>query len=317
MRKLFAMFTSLLAIFALAACTTEVPSATGAAPNKSRDVAIMTQVYAVPIVKDLVDKMSGSMTERGWKPSVSDTSNDFNKLNSLIQDAAARRVGAIVLVAADPEQIAPGLESAKTAGVPVFFVFGGTEPRDDVMLMIASDDAGSGRNSAQALIDSYRGSGTVLMIGADAVPSNRVRTEAAQAAFKAAGIPTTDVKQITQPSSSQEDGMNLTHDYIQANPGELAGVWSVIDEASVGAAQALERAGTDGVPVVGVGGSEQARAEIAKGGPFTASVITDHRVIVSTLVNAMAANFDGTPPAEPLVLISGEVVDASNVADFS
>lgn len=317
MRKILALFIGILTIFAVSGCTVDTPEAQGGPPSDNRDVAIMTQVYGVPIVKDLVDKMAGEMEAKGWDPAVSDTNNDFNKLNSLIQDAVTRQVGSIVLVAADPEQIAPGLEAANRSGVPVFFIFGGSEPHENVDLMIANDDTSGGSDSAQVLIDSYSGSGKVLMISDDRVPANRARTVAAQAAFEKAGIPVTDVKQIKQPSAAQEEGMNLTTDYIQANRGDLAAVWSVIDEASIGAAQAVEREKITGVPTIGIGGSEQARAEIAKGGPFVASIITDQKVIVSSLVDAMDANFNGTPPAEPLLLITGEVVDKSNVDDFS
>jgi ribose transport system substrate-binding protein len=60
-------------------------------------------------------------------------------------------------------------------------------------------------------------------------------------------------------------------------PGSISAVWAAWDDPALGALQAIEDAGRadEGIVIVGIDATEQARDAIAQGGNFEASVAQD------------------------------------------
>lgn len=104
-------------------------------------------------------------------------------------------------------------------------------------------------------------------------------------------------------------------DFLTANPGEdaLDGVWAGWDEPALGATQALEAASRTGVRVVGVDGQDFALEEIAKGGPFGATVKQDWSAISVEVADLIEAFFGGEEPAEEQVELPGQLITESDL----
>ena len=64
--------------------------------------------------------MKAGMEEQGITVTVVDTKGDFAQLASRIEDTISSKADAMVLVSADPTQVATQLQSAFDAGIPVF-----------------------------------------------------------------------------------------------------------------------------------------------------------------------------------------------------
>ncbi|MFO7631162.1 MAG: substrate-binding domain-containing protein, partial [Caldilinea sp.] len=103
---------------------------------------------------------------------------------------------------------------------------------------------------------------------------------------------------------------NATQDLLTAYPndGDIAGIWAGWDEPALGATQAIEVAGRSGITVVGIDGTDFARAEIVKGGPFAASIAQDFDGMAQQLVDIVAAYLNGEQPASESVQIPGVLV---------
>jgi ribose transport system substrate-binding protein len=102
----------------------------------------------------------------------------------------------------------------------------------------------------------------------------------------------------------------LTQDLLVANPakGSIAGVWAGWDEPAMGAVQAAIAAGRTEIKVVGIDGTPFARAEIAKKGPFLASVAQDFDAMAAKVAELIEGTLDGKRPSEQLYRLPGKLV---------
>lgn len=305
-----ALALPVVAALALGACGTDAePEADGAPQEEtaaSVEVAVLTPYLANAATKEVIELFQAEGEERGWEVSVVDTAGDFNKLNSAFQDAAAQGPDAIVLGTGDPAQISLGLNAAADAGVPVFAIDAGAA--DGIAANVTSDNVDLGEQSANALIDAMGGEGAVVMLTHDPHPGVKARSEGARAVFEEAGIEVLEAKHVEVPGPV-EDARASVQDLVSARGGDITGIWGGWDEPALGATQALEAAGVDDVPVVGVDGQDFAIAEIEKGGPFVATVKQDWPAIaerVAELVEAKVVNSED--PAENNVELPGSLV---------
>ncbi len=141
-------------------------------------------------------------------------------------------------------------------------------------------------------------------------PGVRERAAAAAAYFATqSGIEVVAKKHIEVPGPL-DFARKLSQDILTASPakGSIAGVWAGWDEPAMGAVQAIEAAGRTEIKVVGIDGTPFAKAEIAKKGPFLASVAQDFDGMAAKLVEVIEASFAGTKPAEQLIKIAGKLI---------
>jgi len=307
-RLLFA----LVLMLSLAACTAVAPAPSSGEPSAPADatvtVAVVTPYMANATTKYAIEQFEKYAKEKGWNVTVTDTNADFNLLVSRIEDAVTQRVDAIVLGMGDPAQMSKGLEAAQAAGIPVFGLDAGNGP--GVVLNITSDNGQLGKETAHFLAEAIGGKGNVIMFTHDPHPGVRARAEAAAAEFANYPEITIIEKKHIEVPGPVDFARNLTQDLLTAYPndGDIAGIWAGWDEPALGATQAIEAAGRSGILVVGIDGTDFARAEIAKGGPFIASIAQDFDGMARQLVDIIDAYFNGQPPAGETVQIPGVLI---------
>jgi ribose transport system substrate-binding protein len=311
--KLLLLFTLLVT---LAACVPvqPAPAATGdtAASSDAITVAVVTPYLANATTKYVIDRFQAEGTAKGWNVTVTDTNADFNELVNRIDNAVTQGVDAIVLGMGDPAQMTKGLESAAAAGIPVFGLDAGVA--DNVALNITSDNGQLGKETAHQLAEAIGGKGNVVMFTHDPHPGVRARAEAAAAEFaNYPDIMVIEKKHIEVPGPV-DFARTLTQDLLTANPdaGSIAGIWAGWDEPALGAVQAIEAAGRAEILVVGIDGTDFAKAEIAKGGPFNASIAQDFDGMAAQLAGIVEEYLNGTQPDSNLVTIPGILITAEN-----
>jgi ribose transport system substrate-binding protein len=303
---------ALVVTLSLTACAAVAPAATtgdAAAPAEATvTVAVVTPYMANATTKYAIEQFEKYGKEQGWNVTVTDTNADFNQLVSRIEDAVTQQVDAIVLGMGDPAQMTKGLESAQAAGIPVFGLDAGNGP--GVVLNITSDNGQLGKETAHFLAEAIGGKGNVIMFTHDPHPGVRARAEAAAAEFANYPEITIIEKKHIEVPGPVDFARNATQDLLTAYPndGDIAGIWAGWDEPALGATQAIEAAGRTGIAVVGIDGTDFARAEIAKGGPFVASIAQDFDGMAQQLAAIIAASLNGEQPASETVQIPGVLV---------
>ena len=309
-RSIVRMLLAIVILASLAACTPVVSPAGGASGAASATVAVVTPYMANATTKYAIDQFEQYGEAKGWNVTVTDTNADFNLLVSRIEDAVTQQVDAIVLGMGDPAQMTKGLDAAAAAGIPVFGLDAGNGP--GVVLNITSDNGQLGQETAHFLAEAIGGEGAVVLFTHDPHPGVRARAEAAAAEFaNYPGITVVEKKHIEVPGPV-DFARSTTQDLLTAYPndGDIAGIWAGWDEPALGATQAIEAAGRSGIAVVGIDGTDFARAEIGKGGPFVASIAQDFDGMAQQLAEIIAAYLAGEAPASESVQIPGVLVTA-------
>lgn len=314
--KLLLLFTLLVT---LAACVPVQPAAPAASSGDAAPttgdtitVAVVTPYLANVTTKYVIDRFQAEGAAKGWNVTVTDTNSDFNELVNRIDNAVTQGVDAIVLGMGDPAQMTKGLESAAAAGIPVFGLDAGVA--DNVALNITSDNGQLGKETAHQLAEAIGGKGNVVMFTHDPHPGVRARAEAAAAEFaNYPDITVMEKKHIEVPGPI-DFARTLTQDLLTANPdaGSIAGIWAGWDEPALGAVQAIEAGGRTEILVVGIDGTDVAKAEIAKGGPFNATIGQDFDGMAAQLAGIIEAYLNGTQPDSNLVTIPGVLITAEN-----
>ena len=289
-------------------------AATGdtAASSDAITVAVVTPYLANATTKYVIDRFQAEGTAKGWNVTVTDTNADFNELVNRIDNAVTQGVDAIVLGMGDPAQMTKGLESAAAAGIPVFGLDAGVA--DNMALNITSDNGQLGKETAHQLAEAIGGKGNVVMFTHDPHPGVRARAEAAAAEFANYPDITVIEKKHIEVPGPVDFARTLTQDLLTANPdaGSIAGIWAGWDEPALGAVQAIEAAGRAEILVVGIDGTDFAKAEIAKGGPFNASIAQDFDGMAAQLAGIIEEYLNGTQPDSNLVTIPGILITAEN-----
>ncbi len=258
--------------------------------------------------KYVIDRFKALGEAKGWKVTVTDTAGDFGLLVGRIQDAVTQKADAIVLGMGDPAQLTAGLAAATKAKIPVYGLDAGVV--DGVVLNVTSDNGDLGKVSAKALADAIGNKGRVIMFTHDPHPGVRARAVAATEYFASIpGITVVSKHHIGVPGPL-DNARKITEDLLTDSPekGSIAGIWAGWDEPAMGAVQAAIAAGRTEIKVVGIDGTPFARAEIAKNGPFIATVAQDFDLMAAKLVDLVAAGFKGEKPKDRVYWVPGKLV---------
>ncbi|WP_322794124.1 sugar ABC transporter substrate-binding protein [Bellilinea sp.] len=300
-------------VMLLTACAGPAPSPNAPAQSQTKTIAVVTPYMANETTKYVIDRFKSEAEAKGWRVTVTDTAGDFNLLVSRIQDAVAQKVDAIVLGMGDPAQMTQGLEAASKANIPVFGIDAGNAP--GVLVNVTSDNASLGKLSAETLVKAIGAKGNVVMFTHDPHPGVRARAAAAAEVFSAyPEIQVIEKKHIEVPGPL-DNARKITEDLLTAYPesGSIAGIWAGWDEPALGAVQAMLAAGRNEIKVVGIDGTDFAKAEIKKQGPFIASVAQDFDAMAAKTTEIMEAYFNGVKPQSESVLIPGLLLTAENI----
>ena len=313
-RSAIALTTLALAAAALAAPVAAQSPSAPAQTGAGKTIFIVSPDYAAqPAAKEAIDQFVAAAEARGYTTDLVDTASDNAAINGEITTAVSQGVDAIVTAFGTPQEFGEGLAAAGAAGVPVFGLDTGgvVEP---TLVNVTTDNKYLGEASAKAIIDALGGTGKVAIINFDPFEPVRLRAEAARAAFAAAGIEV--IEDTTgDPADSTGFAKATSLDWLTKHPaGELNAIWAGWDASALGAYQATQETGRTEVLVTGVDGQDFARAEVAKGGNWIATVRQDWPTIATTLTDIIDAHFAGTDPTEQIVYVPAVLLTKDNAA---
>lgn len=294
----------------LAACGGDDSGSSGGG-GAGKKLAIVSPYYSdQPATKEVVDAFRTAAEAKGHTVTLVDTKGDLAAVNNEMQNAISQKVDAIVLGMGDPKEFGAGLAAAKNAKIPVFGLDAGAA--DGVTANITSDNDFLGTTSAQALIDAMGGSGSIFIIHFDPFEPVRLRGAAARKLFQEKGIKVLEDIQ-GDPADSTGFAKTKVLELLTKYPkGQVQGIWVAWDASALGAYQATQEAGRTEVFVVGVDGQDFARAEIAKGNNWVATVRQDWPAIAAKALEVIEANFAGTAPTSQTIVVPGELITKDN-----
>jgi len=207
--------------------------------------------------------------KRGIQLVVTDAQGQTSKQVSDIEDLIARHVNVILLAPRVFDGLAPALQAAKAAKIPVILLdraAAGT-PGVDYVTLLVSDQVEEGRRAAQWLADQTKGSANIVELAG--TPGASVATDRA-AGFREvlAKYPNMKIVASQTGNFNRASGQGVMQNIAQSLGGTINAVYAHNDEMAIGAIQALlasgRKPGAD-VTIVSVDGERAALEAIGRG----------------------------------------------------
>ena len=302
-------------ILALVLLTLIFPATLSMAQDDTTDIVVMTPWLAQPGTQLMVEAFQTYAADKGWNVNVIDTAEDVAALVSRMEDVVLQAPDAIV-INVDPTQIAPGLQAAHDAGIPVFGLDSGTDPL--LVTNVTSNGYTMAAETATYVVDRLNGEGNVVMFIFEPYPPVQKRGAVARAIFE--NTPDITILDAITPSFDNgplEGARNAMEAVLLANPepGSISAVWAAWDDPALGALQAIEDAGRadEGIVIVGIDATEQARDAIAAGGNFEASVAQDFTGMGHTVADLIERYLAGDMNIRSTYYVPASLVTAADL----
>lgn len=215
----------------------------------------------------------------------------------LIEDAITRRVDAIMLAPLHADALVPGIQRARTAGIPVILVDSGANT-DVYNAFLFTDNAAAARLAASELARAIGGQGQVAIINAQAGAATTMLRENEFRSHMAANYPGVVIVGVQYSDGHAHIALNQATDFMTAFPN-LVGFYACNEGSTVGTGMAIEQRGMAGqIHFVGFDWSESIRGLIERG------------VLNATMVqNPFRMGYDGVQSA--FDIIQGRATDRS------
>jgi ribose transport system substrate-binding protein len=276
----------LLASLAGAGCARK-----GAGAAKS--VAVLTPYLSSTTTKQMVDMLESNIREKGWNATAVDTKNDFAALASRMEDLIASKVDAIVIVSADPSQIADQIKQADAAGIPVFGCDSGFI--EGVTVNATSDNYQMSELITGYLFDRINRRGNLVILTHRPHPGIFKRNERLDQIL----AENPDIRVVTEQHvdvpNPVENARTVMENVLLGNAGDgaITAVWCAWDEAAIGAVQAINDAGREGIVVTGIDGNAQAVEYIDQGSALVATVKQNFAGMAEIVIQELEKHFAG------------------------
>jgi ABC-type sugar transport system substrate-binding protein len=251
-------------------CLTTISAAGCARKKSSAYVVGFSQMesdnpWRLAETKSLKDEAA----KRGIELVVTDAQGQTSKQVSDVEDLIARKVSVILLAPRVFDGLAPALEAAKAAKIPVILLdraAAGT-PGVDYVTLLVSDEVEEGRRAARWLADQSRGTANIVELAG--TPGASVANDRA-AGFREVLAKYPNMKIIASQTGNfnRASGQSVMQNIAQSLGSRITAVFAHNDEMAIGGIQALLASGrTPGsdVTIVSVDGERAALEAIAKG----------------------------------------------------
>lgn len=182
-----------------------------------------------------------------------------------IEQFTQQQCGAIAVAANDPDALAPAMQQAESAGISTLsWDADVAEEGRQVFINQATFEA-IGQQLVDTMAQQTNGQGEFLVVTGSLTAPNQNSWIEAMEAHMAENYPGMSIAAIEPGEEDLQRGIDLTSDYLQANP-DTAGVFGITSVALPGAAEAVQQAGLDGqVAVTGLSTPNDVRPYIESG----------------------------------------------------
>jgi ribose transport system substrate-binding protein len=261
--------------------------------GKAKTVAILTPYLSSTTTKQMADILETNIRAKGWNSTTVDTKNDFAALASRMEDLVTSKVDAIVIISADPSQIADQIREADAAGIPVFGCDSGFI--EGITVNATSDNYQMSELITNFLVENMNRKGNLVILTHRPHPGIFRRNEKLDEIL--ARMP--DIKVVTEQHVDVPNPIDNARTVMEnillgnAADGAITAVWCAWDEAAIGAVQAINDAGRQGIIVTGIDGNAQAKEYIDQGSALIGTIEQNFTGMAEIVVDQIEQYFNG------------------------
>jgi len=179
---------------------------------------------------------------------------------SQVEDLIAQKVEGIALAPTDPGALAPVVDAAKAAGIPVVFV--DTLGSNEGVTFIGTNNEVGAALAAKYMCDNLpAGSEVAILQGVMAHSTAQFRANGAKSGLEGCGL-----KVVAEQTAEWDraKGLSVTENILAGNPN-IKGIFGSNDNMALGAVEALKAAARSDVMVVGYDANPDAAAAVIAG----------------------------------------------------
>jgi ribose transport system substrate-binding protein len=261
--------------------------------------------------------LKAEAAKRNYELVVSDAQGQTSKQVSDVEDLVARRVDVILLAPREFQGLAPALQAARAAKIPVILVDREAEGTagEDYVTFLGSNFIEQGERAAEWLAKETNGEAKIVEL--TGTPGSSVAVDRAKG-FRAALAKHPGMQIIASQTGdfSRAAGQSVLQNIIQSKGREITAVYAHNDEMALGGIEALKAAGMKpgaDVKVVSVDG-ERAALESIQRGELGATVESNPRF--GPLAFDTVEKVRRGEKVPPKILITDRFFDRSNAAQF-
>jgi ribose transport system substrate-binding protein len=207
--------------------------------------------------------------KRGYELIITDAGGQATKQVADVKDLIARRVSAIFLAPREFDALAPALQAAKEAKIPVFLIDREAAGKvgEDYVTFLGSNFKDQGLRAAQWLIAQTGGKANIVeLTGTTGSSVARDRSQGFNDRIK----PIPDMKVIASETGdfSRSTAQKVMENILKSKGKQVTAVYAHNDEMALGAIQALKAAGRQpgkDVVIVSIDGEKEALQAIING----------------------------------------------------
>lgn len=177
-----------------------------------------------------------------------------------VEDLIAQGMEGIALAPTDPGALAPVVDAAQAAGIPVVFV--DTLGSNEGITFIGTNNEVGAALAAQYMCDNLpEGAEVAILQGVMAHSTAQFRANGAKSGLEACGL---NVVAEQTAEWDRAKGLSVTENILAGNPN-IKGIFGSNDNMALGAVEALKAAARDDVMVVGFDANPDAAAAVIAG----------------------------------------------------
>ncbi len=284
----------------------EAPAETPApAEGEAIKIGVSVADQSNPFYIDIVDGMESAAKE-GDELIIVDAGFDAAKQLNDIDDMIQQGVGVMLIDPVDSNAIKSAIEACDAAGIPVIAY---NSPLNfEIASTVATDNYLAGQLVGEAMGKALEGKGKVAMLTYNVAEVCLDRANGFKDAI--ANYPDIEIVEEQEIQPGTDTALPVAENILQSYP-DLNGFFALNDPSALGCVAAVESANLlDQVKIVGVDGSDDAKAAIAEG-KMLASAAQDPVTIGSEAV-ATAYKVIAGETVETDIKIPSYLVDESN-----
>ena len=237
--------------------------------------------------------------------------SDVQSQITQIEDAITQGVGGIALAPTDPVALAPSVDAAIAAGIPVVFI--DTKGSNEGVTFIGTDNVAGAALAGKYFCDNLpAGSKVAILQGIITQSTGQARYEGAKAAFEACGL---DLVAEAPAEWDTAKAQTATDDILTGNP-DLAGIFGSNDNMALGAVESARAQNLlEQLTIVGYDANPNAAAAILSG-DMEATIAQSPKNIGGFGVESLIKLINGET-LDPVIDTGTELVTAENAANYT
>jgi ribose transport system substrate-binding protein len=305
--KILLILGLLIGASSCAPTATNTASSNAGSTGAKKKIGVTLLTREDDFYRELEAGLKDAAAQNNFELIVQSGDKDLSRQQSQIDNFITQKVSAIIVCPTDTRGIAPAIERANAANIPVFtadIAAGGGK----VVSHVASNNTEGGRLAAEFVARTLGSApAKVGIIGQPEVQSVVDRETGFKEAL--AKYPNLQLVPTLNGEGKRDRALKAAEDLLQGNP-DIRAIFCINDETALGALAAIEAKGKTDIVIVGYDAAPEAVDKIKKGTALKADVAQQPREIGRQTIDAVARHLRGETVA-PKTDVPVKIVDAA------